>query len=380
MVTGPGGRLTINSDGTFSYTHDDSENFTDSFTYQVRDEADSHATATVTITINPVNDNDPIPPRSFTLDEGATATQADLDAGATLLDGDTDEDTGDTLTIDTTPVSGPSGSLTLNADGTFSYTHDDSENLSDSFTYQVRDEADHLATATVTITINPVNDNDPVADPESFTLDEGATATQADLDAGSSLLDGDTDTDLPDDTLTVDAIPVAAPAHGSLTTQLERHLLLRSRRQRELHRFLHLPRPRRGRSHLHRHRHHHHQPGQRQHTRRRCRELHPRRRRHRHPRRPRRRRHPARRRHRRRHRRHADHRHHAGHSALPRQPHAQRRRHLLLHPRRLGKSHRFVHLPGPRRGRPHRHRDRHHHHQPGQRQQPDPSRRQHRSR
>ena len=31
------------------------------------------------------------------------------------------------------------GSLTLNADGTFSYTHDGSENFSDSFTYRLTD-------------------------------------------------------------------------------------------------------------------------------------------------------------------------------------------------------------------------------------------------
>ena len=33
-----------------------------------------------------------------------------------------------------------SGTLTLNADGTFCYTHDGSENFSDSFTYRVSDD------------------------------------------------------------------------------------------------------------------------------------------------------------------------------------------------------------------------------------------------
>ena len=41
--------------------------------------------------------------------------------------------------MNTTPVVGVSfGTLTLNADGTFSYTHDGSENFTDSFTYEVR--------------------------------------------------------------------------------------------------------------------------------------------------------------------------------------------------------------------------------------------------
>ena len=94
----------------------------------------------MTITITPVNDNDPVADNeSFTVAEGGTATQADLDAGTSLLDGDTDADLpNDTLTVNTTALSGPShGSLTLNADGTFSYTHDGTENFSDSFTYEL---------------------------------------------------------------------------------------------------------------------------------------------------------------------------------------------------------------------------------------------------
>ena len=222
-LSGPShGSLTLNSDGTFSYTHDGTENFSDSFTYELLDaDGGISGSGTVTITITPVNDNDPVADNeSFTVVEGGTATQADLDAGTSLLDGDTDVDLpNDTLTVNTTPVSGPShGTLTLNADGTFSYTHDGSENFTDSFTYELRDADGGIpGTATVTITITPVNDNDPVADNESFTVAEGGTATEADLDAGTSLLDGDTDVDLPNDTLTVNTTPLAGPSHGSLT-------------------------------------------------------------------------------------------------------------------------------------------------------------------
>ena len=50
----------------------------------------------------------------------------------------------------------------MNGNGTFSYTHDDSEFLTDSFTYQVTDAGNHTSnTATVSITITPVNDNTP---------------------------------------------------------------------------------------------------------------------------------------------------------------------------------------------------------------------------
>ena len=104
-----------------------------------------------------------------------------------------------------TPVAGTRPrALTLNANGTFSYTHDDTENFTDSFIYQVDDAAGNSTTATVNITITPVNDNNPAVPDNSFTVNEGGTATEADLDSGANLLAGFTDTDLPFDSQTVD--------------------------------------------------------------------------------------------------------------------------------------------------------------------------------
>ena len=73
-------------------------------------------------------------PDSITVAEGATATA--LDGGATtVLDNDTNPDPGDTLAVNTTPAAAPQfGVLVLNGDGTFSYTHDGSENVSDNLT------------------------------------------------------------------------------------------------------------------------------------------------------------------------------------------------------------------------------------------------------
>src|SRR3989442_13402472 len=66
-----------------------------------------------------------------------------------------------------TKLSDPAhGSLTLNADGTFSYSHDGGETTSDSFTYKTCDNGTTngspdpkcSGTATVSITVTPVND------------------------------------------------------------------------------------------------------------------------------------------------------------------------------------------------------------------------------
>ena len=90
----------------------------------------------------------------------------------TVLIGDTDGD-GDTLQ-NVTLVSGPSyaSSFILNGDGTFSYTHDGSANLSDSFTYTVDDSTSATSNvATVTITVTPGNYS-PVALNDSYSTDE----------------------------------------------------------------------------------------------------------------------------------------------------------------------------------------------------------------
>ena len=49
-MTGPGhASLILNTDGTFSYTHNDTENFSDSFTYRIHDSLGGSTTAAVTM-------------------------------------------------------------------------------------------------------------------------------------------------------------------------------------------------------------------------------------------------------------------------------------------------------------------------------------------
>ncbi|MDG2124862.1 MAG: Ig-like domain-containing protein, partial [Verrucomicrobiales bacterium] len=135
-----------------TYTPDQDFHGTDSFTFSANDGTDS-SSATITITVDPVND-----PPVATADTATVAEGESLAAPAdTLLANDSDPDN-DLLTVGTTPLAGPdNGTLTLGTDGSFTYSHDGSETTSDSFTYEISDGTE-TAQATVAITITPVRD------------------------------------------------------------------------------------------------------------------------------------------------------------------------------------------------------------------------------
>jgi VCBS repeat-containing protein len=204
LVTGPAsGTLTLNADGSFTYTPSADFNGTDSFVYTASDGTASTGEITVTINVNAVNDAPAAVADAYTVDEDATLT---VDAAGGLLANDTDVD-GDALTA--AVVTGPAnGTLTLNADGSFSYTPNADFNGSDTFTYSVSDGA-LTSEGTVTITVTPVNDA-PVAVEDAFTVDEDATLT---VDAAGGVLANDTDVE--GDALS--ATVVTGPANGTLT-------------------------------------------------------------------------------------------------------------------------------------------------------------------
>src|SRR5207248_3931357 len=90
-------------------------------------------------------------------------------AAAGVLANDSDVD-GDALTA--ILVSSPAhGSVALNADGSFTYTPTANYNGGDSFTYKANDGSLNSNLATVSLTINPVNDQ-PQAEDGSATTNE----------------------------------------------------------------------------------------------------------------------------------------------------------------------------------------------------------------
>src|SRR5207302_1009083 len=122
-------------------------------------------TTTVSITVNAVNDAPVAANDAFTTDEDTALTVA----APGVLANDTDVE-GDALAA--VLVSGPShGSLTLNADGSFTYTPAADYNGSDSFTYKANDGTADSNVAAVNVTVAAVNDP-PVATADSYTTDE----------------------------------------------------------------------------------------------------------------------------------------------------------------------------------------------------------------
>ena len=121
------------------------------------------------------------------VDDNASGNEDTVIVG-NVLSNDSDVD-GDTLTASL--VSGPAhGSLTLNVDGNFSYTPDADWNGTDSFTYTTNDGALDSNVATMTITVNPVNDAPTV--PSS-----AVTAATEDAAYSCTITTRDVDGDVP---------------------------------------------------------------------------------------------------------------------------------------------------------------------------------------
>ena len=163
------GTLELAITGQFTYTPSADFNGIVTFTYQAFDSMNLGNTATVTITVNPVNDPPTAVDNEYTTDEDVELT------GNVIVDdtGDgADDDGGDggALSIDANTVP-MSGTLELDSTGAFTYTPAMDESGVVTFTYSISDGTDTSNTATVTITINAVNDL-PVATNDVYETDE----------------------------------------------------------------------------------------------------------------------------------------------------------------------------------------------------------------
>ncbi|RME75487.1 MAG: tandem-95 repeat protein, partial [Chloroflexi bacterium] len=203
-VTDPAhGTLTLNADGSFTYTPNAGYAGNDTFTYKANDGTADSNVATVTITVNGNNAPSAVND-SYTATEDTPLT---INAASGVLANDTDVE-GDPLTA--IKLTDPAhGTLTFNADGSFTYIPNANFSGSDSFTYKANDGFNDSAAATVSIVVNPVNDP-PTAVDDSYTATQGSTLT---VNAASGVLANGTDPD----TIVLSAVLVSNPTKGTLT-------------------------------------------------------------------------------------------------------------------------------------------------------------------
>jgi len=176
------------SGGSVLYSPNANFNGTDTFTYTVRDiDGNVSNTATVTVTVTAVNDA-PV----GVADSYSTPVDTALNVTAPgVLANDTDVDS---ATLTASLVTGPTqGVLTLNADGSFTYTPNTGATGSDTFTYVASDGLAPSANTLVTITIATPANQPPVANDDyaSVTRNTGASNNVANV----IVLANDTDAD-----------------------------------------------------------------------------------------------------------------------------------------------------------------------------------------
>jgi VCBS repeat-containing protein len=180
------GTASLTASNSITYLPGTNFNGSDSFTYAISDGRGGSASATVRITVIPVNDAPVGRNDAYALNEDEILPVA----APGVLANDTDVE-GDVLSAELVSTT-QNGLLVLNSDGSFTYTPNTNFNGTDHFTYRANDGQLRSGNATVTITINPVNDPPVARDDSADTYrDTPLRLPAALLSANDSDVDGD---------------------------------------------------------------------------------------------------------------------------------------------------------------------------------------------
>ncbi len=224
FTTDAGGTLTINSDGSYSYTPPVQGDvppggLTEVFTYTVADGDGDTAQSTLNIFVN--NNDQPV----SAVADSANAAEAGAAVTGNVISNDTAQDApatintavdddGDTITIGTAFTTDAGGSLILNSDGSYSYTPPPQGSvppggLTEVFTYTVSDVDGDTDQATLTIVVLD-NDLAPIVSNDSASATEGGTVSTGNIFANDLIGDG------PGSVISVtdddgDIVPVGSP-------------------------------------------------------------------------------------------------------------------------------------------------------------------------
>ncbi|MEX0270554.1 Ig-like domain-containing protein [Leptolyngbyaceae cyanobacterium UHCC 1019] len=187
VIAAPANALsfTLNADGSFSYQPKANFNGTDTFVYTATDSlgAVSNPT-TVTFSVTPVNDAPVAFNNTVSVVPGGTLNIA----APGILEDDTDVESASLTAVLVSSTS--SGTLSLNPNGSFTYRPNIGFSGTDVFTYRANDGSLSSAnTATVSIVVDPLANNLPIAQADLFTVAEDTLLTTG------NVLTNDTDTD-----------------------------------------------------------------------------------------------------------------------------------------------------------------------------------------
>lgn len=188
--------------GDIEYTPDANFNGIDSLQYTIRDADGDESTAWIFITVNSINDIPVAVNDVYTINEN-TSLSDDVTSNDTGL--------GDGFTISL--VSGvSSGSLTLNTDGSFTYTPEAQFYGQVQFVYRITDSNLDNSSATATINVTFSNDFDPVALNDTI-------STPEDTPVDIVVLYNDYDQD-GNETIDVGSVLIkTSPSNGTAVTQ-----------------------------------------------------------------------------------------------------------------------------------------------------------------
>ena len=214
------GTVNLNGDGTFTYMPNSQFDGTDSFTYHANDGAADSNTVTVTINVTGTNDNPTANNDTYATNEDTALNVTLVEEG--VLDNDTDPEDDSLSVTGSDPTSTMGATVSVNADGTFSYDPTGSATIqaldagdptADSFTYTISDGDTGTDTGTVTINLTGVNDAPTATNDGTYNATEDTTLN---INAAAGVLANDADVDA-DDVGNLTAVINTTTSHGSLT-------------------------------------------------------------------------------------------------------------------------------------------------------------------
>ncbi|MGE5518197.1 MAG: tandem-95 repeat protein [Bacteroidota bacterium] len=208
---GEHGTLTVDANGTYTFTANDQNwNGSDSFTIQVKDSQGGTTDVTIPITVTPTEDE------AVATVTGGTDAESTTDAHTvvtgTITASDVDNLNGEALQYEVLGGGDHHGSLTVDANGNFTFTANDQNwNGSDSFTVRISDAHGGTTDVTVPITVTATED-------EAVATVTGGTGAESTTDAHTVVTGTISATDA--DNLHGEAVSYAVVGggeHGTLT-------------------------------------------------------------------------------------------------------------------------------------------------------------------